>query len=123
MKKCIIIGLGCLLLTGCAKTEEMECKYHNNGDNNTFDDVVTVKIKDGIVDDATMVRSFKDKAGAKNFYKFTSNASDAKGNVELDGKKVIANNYHDMVAKSIDKKEVTKKEFKEVMEDQGYVCK
>ncbi len=123
MKKTLILIGALMLLTGCGnkevKKETMSCFFQNTNEGYEFTTNVDIKIEDDIVKDATATMNFTDASLAKTMCDIFKQASDANNGDLVCGETfIVVNNYH----KSVNAKEMTKKDFKKYLEDQQFIC-
>lgn len=117
MKKLIGVMI-ILVLCGCSvKQEEYACTYENTDKYNRYTTNVRIKIKNDVVEDATVVITYKDKTLADNMcdiYK-GANESDA---VECKDEVITLNRFH----KSISTDDISLDEVLEYFGDRNYTC-
>ena len=119
MKKYILLIICVLLLSGCAKSEKLECVYTNDKEGNEYTSVMDIKVKNDYVVDAVVVITYKDEKAAKNMCDIYKMASDAKGNVKCSDNTITLKNYH----KSLSEDKIKKKDYIKIMEKKGYIFK
>ena len=116
-----------LIITGCTKNKEedkeikketISCSYENMNKGVQFITKIDAKIENDKVKSAKATMTYQDAKFAKSMCDTLKKADDASDDLKCEDKVITIDNYH----KSLSEKEMTKKEFLDIMDSQQFIC-
>lgn len=116
--KLIMLLFTIFILTGCTSTITCKASYK---DNIKYDIKISAESKDDKITSATAKLKFKDKDSAKEMCKIRKLLHSDKVQIICEEKKIIINNYQNVLLE-VNEKSMSKKQFVERLEKDGYKC-